>query len=388
MTKEEITKIFNNFRAEYDFEKHDRVWERQSEEFRQFWREKIMDKEAIMSDEDMDYVIRFFDQKARGAKEFRESGGEHAARANIWQGMWYRALKAVKENSDIKKLMDQIFNTENSESRIDLVNKLWKINQGKNNGLTGKSAIILTALLFTYAPDRYLSMLSVNHRFALIEFLEFGSLNQYVSYGEQVIKTHEDIIQGFKNKYEVDIKPQALSVFVYEWLDKYFSWKNKIAEKKIESDEAENEDEQISASQPIINRNNFILEKHLEDFLVANWENTEIGKLYELLEEGGDIISQQYPTDIGNIDLLVKEKRSGDYVVIELKKGQTSDQTVGQLTRYMGWVRENKASGKKVKGIIIAGSQDERLKYAMSMVPDTEIFLYQINFILEKPEEK
>lgn len=386
--KEEIIKIFNDFRAEYDFERHDRVWKKQSEEFRKFWREKIMDDNyPVLLEEDMDYVIRFFDQNARGAREFREGGGEHAAKAGIWQGMWYRALKDIKEKSDIKKILDKIFNTEDGERRIDLVDELEKINQKNKNGLTGKSAIILNALLFTYSPDKYLCMLSVvNHRFPLIDFFELGNSKQYKTYGEQVIKTNDDIISGFKEKYNINISPRALSTFIYEQLDGYYQWKNIVVGKNIERD-----DEEESVQEKTVNRsfcadeNSFALEKHLEDFLVANWEATELGKLYDLIEEDGDIVSQQFSTDIGNIDLLVKEKESGNYVVIELKKGQTSDQTVGQLTRYMGWVKENKSKEKKVKGIIIAGSQDDRLRYAIQMVPDTEIFLYRINFILERP---
>ena len=47
----------------------------------------------------------------------------------------------------------------------------------------------------------------------------------------------------------------------------------------------------------------FALEKHLEDFLVANWSSTPLGKthdLYETEESSG----QQYPIDTGPIDLL------------------------------------------------------------------------------------
>ncbi len=54
----------------------------------------------------------------------------------------------------------------------------------------------------------------------------------------------------------------------------------------------------------------------------------------------------------------------------------------------MGWIKENKSKGGKVKGIIIAGSQDDRLKYAIRMVPDAEMFIYRINFTLEKPKER
>ena len=34
--------------------------------------------------------------------------------------------------------------------------------------------------------------------------------------------------------------------------------------------------------------------------------------------------SQQFPTDIGRIDILAKDKSDGCYVVIELKRNQTS----------------------------------------------------------------
>ncbi len=389
MTKEEIIKIFNDFRAEYNFEKHEQVWRKQSEEFRQFWREKVLNGNyPELLEEDMDYVIRFFDKNAKGAREFRENGGEHAAKAGIYQGMWYRALKDLKNKQDIRELLNQIFEAKNDNLKIDLVNKLEKVNQKNKNGLTGRSANILNALLFTHSPDKYLSVLSVNHRFVLIDFFELGDSKQYKTYGEQVIKTNDDMISGFKEKYGVDTTFMALSDFVCKDLEKIYHWKEKVGDFNQEAtDEAEEGEEYASVcpSTPI-DKSGFALEKHLEDFLVANWESTELGELYDLIEESGDIVSQQYPTkEIGNIDLLVKDKKDGNYVVIELKKGMTSDQTVGQLTRYMGWVKKNKSNGEKVKGIIIAGSQDERLKYALEAVPDAELFIYRINFVLEKP---
>ena len=75
MTKEEIMKIFNDFCVEYNFEEDKRVWKNQSEEFRQFWREKILnDNYPALSEAEMDYVIRFFDSTAWGAREFKENG--------------------------------------------------------------------------------------------------------------------------------------------------------------------------------------------------------------------------------------------------------------------------------------------------------------------------
>ena len=95
------------------------------------------------------------------------------------------------------------------------------------------------------------------------------------------------------------------------------------------------------------------------------------------------MISQQYQTSIGKIDILAKDKKTKSYVVIELKKNQTSDDTIGQLSRYMGWVKEHKKD-EGVKGIIVAGKFDEKLKYAKTMVPNSEAFLYEVDFKIKE----
>lgn len=127
----------------------------------------------------------------------------------------------------------------------------------------------------------------------------------------------------------------------------------------------------------------FYMEKELENFIINNWEKTELGKKYDLIIEQGDILSQQYKTDTGPIDILAKDKVKKNFVVIELKKGQTSDDTIGQITRYMGWIKEKKGDNN-VKGIIIAGDYDKKLFYALKMTPNIEVFLYEINFKLKE----
>jgi RecB family endonuclease NucS len=126
------------------------------------------------------------------------------------------------------------------------------------------------------------------------------------------------------------------------------------------------------------------MESQLEDFLIENWDKTELGKKYDLIEEKGELISQQYRTEIGIIDILAQVKNSTQLVVIELKKNQTSDDTVGQLTRYMGWLEEHKTNGELTKGIIIAAQYDNRLHYALKKVKDVEVYLYRVDFKLEE----
>ena len=133
----------------------------------------------------------------------------------------------------------------------------------------------------------------------------------------------------------------------------------------------------------VISTGLFYMEQQLEDFIIRNWEETELGKKYELIYEEGELISQQYHTDIGRIDILAKDKKDGCYVVIELKRNQTSDDTIGQVTRYMGWIKKN-LGDSDVKGIIVAGKYDEKLDYAQEMTPNIEVFLYQVDFKLNE----
>jgi restriction system protein len=69
----------------------------------------------------------------------------------------------------------------------------------------------------------------------------------------------------------------------------------------------------------------FALEKHLEEFLVQNWKHTEFGKLYDIYEEEGELVGQQYPSDTGPIDILAISKDKKNLLIVELKKGRASD---------------------------------------------------------------
>jgi restriction system protein len=128
----------------------------------------------------------------------------------------------------------------------------------------------------------------------------------------------------------------------------------------------------------------FAIEKHLEDFLIYNWSNTELSKKYDLLTDEGEVVAQQYQSDTGPIDILVISKDKNEYLVIELKKGRASDVVVGQILRYMGFVKNELAvNGESVRGIIIALDDDLRLRNAISMIDTVEFYRYEINFKLK-----
>jgi restriction system protein len=129
----------------------------------------------------------------------------------------------------------------------------------------------------------------------------------------------------------------------------------------------------------------FALEKHLEDFLVQNWHHTVLGKHYDIYEEDGEKVGQQYPSDTGLIDILAISKDKKELLVVELKKGRVNDVVVGQVQRYMGYVQDELAEdNQKVKGVIIAFEDDIKIHRALSVAPNIDFFTYKIHFKLEK----
>ncbi len=130
----------------------------------------------------------------------------------------------------------------------------------------------------------------------------------------------------------------------------------------------------------------FVLEKYLEDFMVANWDIIDFSETLTIFEdENGNVGQQYYTEEVGYIDILAKDEQGG-FVVIELKKGRKNDEVVGQVLRYMSWVRRNLCkNGESVRGLIVVGERDTKLEHAVSEVADkVRVMLYKVSFRLEK----
>lgn len=129
----------------------------------------------------------------------------------------------------------------------------------------------------------------------------------------------------------------------------------------------------------------FAMEKHLEAFLVANWNQTLLSREFSIYEEEGEPVGQQYATDAGPIDVLAISKDKKRLLVVELKRGRASDTVVGQVLRYMGFVKEQVAEDdQSVEGAIIALEDDQKLRWALLAVPSIAFYRYEISFKLVK----
>lgn len=139
-----------------------------------------------------------------------------------------------------------------------------------------------------------------------------------------------------------------------------------------------------AAAEGVEDTNAFVLEKYLEDFIVSNFATIFKGEL-RIYEDGDGNEGQQYATDVGPIDILAVEAKSKAFVVLELKKGRPSDQVVGQILRYMGWVKETLCTeGQAVKGLIICRDPDPKLAYALAMTNNIGVRYYSVSFKLRE----
>lgn len=126
-----------------------------------------------------------------------------------------------------------------------------------------------------------------------------------------------------------------------------------------------------------------LYEKDIENYYVEHLNkidpNLEIYNQNNPIQSGRN--GQQYKTAIGIIDLLCFDKEKNRFVVIEFKRGQSDDDTLGQLLRYMGFITMDLVQDTEVEvhGIIAASKFSNKLEYAIFGVQE-ENFLNKIKF--------
>ena len=125
----------------------------------------------------------------------------------------------------------------------------------------------------------------------------------------------------------------------------------------------------------------FAFERDLQNYLVQNLGLLEPGlKLYE--DEDSQFSGVEFPAGQRYIDILAVGT-DGAYVVIETKVSRAYDRVVGQILRYMGWIKENLADEAAVRGIIVASEISENLIPAASFVDNIRLVEYEISFSLK-----
>ncbi|MGD0112957.1 MAG: endonuclease NucS domain-containing protein [Armatimonadota bacterium] len=127
----------------------------------------------------------------------------------------------------------------------------------------------------------------------------------------------------------------------------------------------------------------FALEYQLRDFLAGNLSAILVeGRKLRLYVDPTGRDGVEFQTDVGPVDILAIDE-TGAFVVFELKRARSPDHAIGQLSRYMGWVKQTIGKGQGVRGVIVAKTISDNLRYAVGVIPDVSLFEYEVSFQLK-----
>jgi len=275
-----------------------------------------------------------------------------------WSSIYRQGNMITQDMESLRRTLRFLQNEE-----IDIENRLNAIiKKAGEYYIKGLGRAVLTPILLILFPEKYCVFNSINEK-AMKELNIFPKFNRGTSFGEKYKKINEKV-NVLARKFQLSLwQMDTLWWFV---LDKKDSNDELIAEDNIEE------------------ANQFQLEKHLENFIIENWEKINFFKDLEIFIDDENEQGLQYATHlVGTIDILCQNKTTQDIIVIELKKGRSSDEVVGQILRYIGWVEKNLVKEEqKVRGIILGQRSDEKLMYAIQAVGNNKISYhsYEVEF--------
>jgi hypothetical protein len=237
--------------------------------------------------------------------------------------------------------------------------------------IKGMGKGIITAILHVAYPDRYGVWNSTSDA-ALIELGLMPTFPRGARFGERYAAINQ-VLRQVAPAIEVDL-----------WTLDFLWW----TLSPDESDRAHPEElEEVAAAAPGFGggARSFALERHLHDYLFDNWANLSLAADWEIYTRPGEPeAGYELVTPIGRIDLLARHRREPRWLVIELKRQGSSDQVVGQVLRYIGWIKAHQAEpGESVEGLIVAHEGDARLQYAVLAVPNLSFKCYEVEFRLK-----
>ena len=233
---------------------------------------------------------------------------------------------------------------------------------------------IITPILMIAYPEKYgvMNMPAVE---AMKTLDIWPEIDESVSFGKRYVAVNEVLLELAK-ELQIDL-----------WTLDGLWWGVLLArgETPPEDEETPEIEPPISVA-PGFPPARFGLERYLHEFMRDNWDSIPELKDWLLYEEDGDPVGYEYNAgEVGRIDLLARHRTQPRWLVIELKRNQTSDETVGQMLRYMGWVSEHMTdSDEQVNGLVICNACDERLRYALMFTKNVDLMVYEVQFNLRR----
>jgi hypothetical protein len=276
-----------------------------------------------------------------------------------------------KLRSALKILMDE---SKPIEKRLNNL----RPNSGEPK-VKGLGRAVITAILQIMYPEKY-GIWNNTAEAGMKDLKIFPEFDRRIAFGEKYKLVNTVLLEAAK-KLDTDL--WTLDMLWWRVMKTHIPRRYGLVDENLKFSSEEELDtesvEEKSSSETV-----FALEKYLHEFLVDNWDVTELSKEWCLPEEDGEIVGSKYYTgEVGEIDLLAKHKTENKWLVIELKRNQTSDSTVGQILRYISWVQRNLAAENDiVEGLVICHEIDKNLQYALYGQDNIKCMTYQVDFKL------
>jgi hypothetical protein len=195
--------------------KYGDIWAKQSQKFRDFWQNSIMNGAVkTLTDDDLIPIIQILDVKGLRRND-QEKAVVGIANTLIFQTNWYSVFRDIKEDGALRQVIDRLLRSESDDDQTHLLNEINRINT-KKNGLTGENSAILNCFLFAYAPAKNFAMVSLSDRYRLLSYLELASADEFEkkSYGERVVETRKRL-KTFKTNLDPEMNTYGFSHFFY-----------------------------------------------------------------------------------------------------------------------------------------------------------------------------
>lgn len=271
-----------------------------------------------------------------------------------WTGLERRGIEALTDFEKFKRTIQFLLRED-----IDIKERIEKVvNSEGEFHVKGMGKNLATCILHICYPEKYGVLNNVVDD-ALEKIGRAPEDKWGESFGDWYWRINESLI-GIAKELNTDL--MEVDCLMY-----YLSRKEIKKEEKVEI-EAESISEDKVLRPLIVEKLNELFPKY---------------KLF-VDEDGGDGINY-YMEGAGRCDILCTDKDSRDLIILELKKGRSGDEVVGQVQKYIGWAMENLCEkGQNVKGVIIVKEVDEKLRLAVLPVKNLiSIKEYSMNITLQ-----
>ncbi|MEY4484735.1 MAG: 5-methylcytosine-specific restriction enzyme, partial [Verrucomicrobiota bacterium] len=225
MSDKIVAELIVDFLKHYDAEAKDAVWQHQSAAFRNFWTTRVMAPGTdALSDEECDAVIKIIDRYGKGNTNETEA----VARAMVPQGAWRRMFNEFRTNKQLGGLVYSILEEASPDKKAELIDQLYEENKLRKNRLTGASGNVIGAFLAAYDPVSNLSVISLNHRKALCEFLGLSVPFDWATtpIGQRIVKSNSILLESLRAcGFAPGASARTVTAFCY-WDEMSALWKD------------------------------------------------------------------------------------------------------------------------------------------------------------------